>query len=179
MPYTRQTLSQLENQVAQDISGSLQGSDPLLRFSNLKIMGKVQARMSNLQLGYIDWIAKQTNPFTAEDEYLEAWAGLKNVFRKPATSASGQATFTGTEGVTIPAGTTLVRGDGVTSTTAADVVVTGGAAIVTATVTADPTGQTGEFGNADIGTTMSLSQAIDGVQVNGTVSTAFTGGVDL
>src|SRR4051812_2127816 len=112
MPFVRPTLSDLDNQVAQDIAAALPGSDPLLRFSNLKITGKAQARLANLHFGYLDWIARQTNPFTAEGEYLEAWAALKGVYRKLATSASGVVNFPGTPGLIIPAGAGVVRGDG-------------------------------------------------------------------
>lgn len=179
MPYQRPTLTDLENQVAQDIQAALPGAQPLLRFSNLRITGRVQARLANLHYGYLDWIAKQATPFTATDEFLEGWAALKNVFRKAATSASGAVTFTATDGTIIPAGTSIVRGDGVTGVTTADATAAGGTAVVQATIDADPTGAAGAFGNTDFGVAMSLSQAIAGVQASGSVSTAFTGGADL
>ena len=179
MPYARPTLTDLRNQVAQDIASALPGSDALLRFSNLNITGVAQANLANLHYGYLDWIAKQSNPFTASDEYLEGWAALKGVYRKAASSASGSVTFAGTNGVVIPAGTVLVRGDGVTASTAADVVVAGGAVTVLATMTADPAGATGAFGNGVVGVGMALSQAIGGIQANGVVSKAFTGGADI
>ncbi len=165
--------------VAQDIAGALQGSDPLLRFSNLNITGVAQANLANLHFGYLDYIAKQANPFTATDEYLEAWAALKKVFRKAATSASGAVSFPGTNGLTIPAGSTIVRGDGITAVTTADASVIGGTVTVNATITADLTGLTGAFGNTAVGVTFTLSQAIAGIQSNGSVSTAFTGGADI
>jgi uncharacterized phage protein gp47/JayE len=179
MPYSRPTLTDLDNQVAQDIESALPGTQPLLRFANLRITGRAQARLANLHYGYLDWIAKQSNPFTAEDEFLEAWAALKNVYRKAAASASGAVTFTGTNGLVIPAGTSIVRDDGVTATVSADATVTGGSVVVSATVDADPTGATGAFGNADAGVTMRLGQAIAGIQSAGTISTAFTGGADM
>lgn len=179
MPYSRPNLSTLRQQVAQDIAAALPGSDPLLRFSNLNITGVAQANLANLQFGYLDWIAQQSNPFTAEGEFLEAWAALKAVYRKPASAASGAVTFSGTSGVVIPAGTGLVRGDGVTATTAADATVVAGTVTVSATVAPDPAGQAGAFGNAAVGTAMALAQPIAGVQANGSISTAFTGGADI
>lgn len=180
MPFQRPTLTDLINQAAQDIAAELPGSDPLLRFSNLGIMGKVQANLAHLIYGYLDWISQQATPFTATEEALEAWAALKSVFRKPATSASGAATFNGLSGSLIPNGSKLVRGDGVTYTSTADATVsTGGTAIVQATADADPTGLTGAFGDAVINTVLTLGQAIAGVQSNGIVTTAFTGGADL
>ncbi|PJC99204.1 phage baseplate protein [Janthinobacterium sp. BJB1] len=179
MPYTRPTLSDLRSQVAQDISAALPGADALLRFSNLNITGVAQANLANLHYGYLDWIALQANPFTATDEYLEGWAALKGIYRKGATSATGKVTFSATSGSVIAAGTTLVRGDGATASTLDDAVEIGGRVTVRATITADPAGSAGAFGNAAVGVVMSLSQAHAGIQANGVVSVAFTGGADI
>jgi uncharacterized phage protein gp47/JayE len=117
MPFQRKTLSTLVSEVAADISSALQGADALLRFAVLKVVGKVQAAMCNLQFGYLDWIARMAVPFTAEDEYLEGWAALKGVYRKAATKAQLTAQFPGTTGKVLSAGTAVARGDGVTYTT--------------------------------------------------------------
>src|SRR5260363_178601 len=73
-----------------------------------------QAALAHLHYGYLDWIARQGVPFTAEDEYLEGWAALKGVYRKPAQAAAGRVTFTGAPGAVIPKGAPLVRSDGMT-----------------------------------------------------------------
>lgn len=183
MPYARPTLTDLRNQTAADIQAALPGSDPLLRFSSLNVLGRALAGLGNSQYGYTDWVAKQSNPFTATDEFLEAWAALKNVFREPATQAGfavpGQVTFPGTNGVDLPIGAQLIRGDGVTFTTTSDGVVAGNVVVVNASTDADPTGLTGAFGNCGIGTVMTLGTAIAGIQSTGTVTTAFTGGADV
>lgn len=180
MPFSRPTLAEIQQQVAQDINAQLPGADALLRFSNMGITGRVQAGLTHLHYGYLDWIAKQAVPYTATGEFLEAWAGLKGVTRKPAAQASGQVTFNGAVGTLIPAGTPLVRGDGVGYTSTADATVSGGGtATVLATANADATGQTGAFGNCAAGTVITLGTAIAGVQSGGTVAVAFTGGADL
>ncbi|URF02784.1 baseplate J/gp47 family protein [Cupriavidus campinensis] len=128
----------------------------------------------HLQYGYLDWIARQSVPFTAEDENLEAWGALKGVYRKDATAADGFATFSGSAGE-IPAGWGLVRSDGVKYTVSATASIgVGGAAQVEATAN-----DTGAAGNCAIGTQMSLASPINGVQSNGTVSSPFTGGADV
>jgi uncharacterized phage protein gp47/JayE len=184
MPYARQTLSQLQAGAASDITAALPGSDPLLRFANLNIIGTVLTNLANLHYGYQDWIAKQAVPFTATDEYLQGWAALKKVYLEPAVQAGlaspGYVTFNGTPTTPIPVGTTLVRGDGVEFTSTATVTVSGGGtAAVPAVANADPTGLTGAFGNTPVGVVMTLAQAIAGVTSTGTVTTAFTGGTDL
>jgi uncharacterized phage protein gp47/JayE len=180
MPYQRPTLTSLRSDIAQDIAASLDGADPLLRFSNLNIMGTAQAGLASLHYGYLDWISLQSNPFTATDEYLEGWAGLIGVIRIGATSASGFVTFSGTAGAIIPAGTALVSGDGTAfTTTAAAAVGAGGTVVVAATANADTTGLTGAFGNVAAGVVMTIAQVIAGIQSTGAVSTAFTGGADI
>jgi uncharacterized phage protein gp47/JayE len=183
MPYARPTLTQLRSQVAADISAGLQGSDALLRFSSLNILGTALAGLAQLQYGYTDFVSLQANPFTATEEWLEAWAALKNVFREAATQAGlavpGQVTFSGTNGISLPSGTPLVRGDGVGFTTTAIGTVSGGTVTVPAVANADPSGLTGAFGNCAIGTVMTLGTAIAGIQSTGSVTTAFTGGADV
>lgn len=184
MPWSRPTLSDLKGQVASDISTGLQGSDPLLRFSSLKVLGQALAGLANEQYGYTDYVARQSNPFTATDEFLEAWAALKNIYRLAATQAGsstpGQITFPATAGVQIPIGTGITRGgDGVQYVTTALATATGNSITVNAEAVADPTGLTGAFGNCAVGTVMTLTTSISGVSSTGSVSSAFTGGADI
>lgn len=173
MPFSRPTLSGLRSQAAADINAALPGVDALLRYSNLSIMGDVLAGMTNGLYGYLDWIARQSVPFTATEEYLEGWAALKGVTRKPATKATGSATFTGTSG-TIPAGTIAVRADGLQFLTLADATVAGGS--VTVDVIADTAGAAG---NTPPGATLSLAAGIPGINAQGSVTDALIGGADV
>ena len=179
MPFARPTLTDLRAQVAADISSGLPGSDPLLRFSALKVLGDAEAGLAYLHYGYTDWVSKQSNPFTATGEFLEAWAALKDVFRLAATRATGQITFSGTNGTSIPSGTPIVRGDGVGYTTTVSATESGGVAVVSAIANADATGLTGTFGNCQAGTAMTITSAIAGITSTGSVTTAFTGGADV
>lgn len=174
MPYLRPTLAQLKAQVAADIQSALPGSDPLLRFSNLNITGVALANLANLMFGYLDWIAQQSVPFTATDEFLYGWGSLKNVEPLPALAASnGAITFIGANGTVIADQTPLVRGDGAAFTVQGSQTISGGVAIVTATAYVP-----GSSGNTAVSSVMTLGTAIAGVQSNGTVTTAFTNGVN-
>lgn len=179
MPFSRPTLDDLRTQVLQDIASQLPGTDPILRYSNLNIMGRVQAGLAQEHYGYLDWISQQAVPFTCTDEFLEGWAALKGVYRLPATVATGAVTFTGTNGSVIPSGTPLKRSDGMAFVTTADATIASGSAVAPAEAVADPAGQVGANGNTDVGVQMSLSSAISGVNGTGSVSTAFTGGADI
>lgn len=165
MPFQRKTLSTLISEVAADISSALHGADALLRFAVLRVIGKVQAGMTHLQFGYLDWIAKMAVPFTAEDEYLEGWAALKKVYRKAASQAQLTAKFVGTVGKPLSAGTPVVRGDGVSYTTSTTGTI-GSDGTVTVSIVADVAGAAG---NADPGTAVSLGVAVDGIQTAGSV----------
>lgn len=178
MPFKRPTLTDLRNATAQDINSALPNADALLRYSNLGILGDVQAGMTHLMYGYLDWIALQGVPFTATDEYLEAWGSLKNVYKKAATQATGTVVFLGTNGVDIPTGTPITRSDGTEYASTADAVVVGGSATISVIANADASGLTGAFGNCVAGTQLSLGQSISGVTSTG-VSMIVTGGADL
>ncbi|SIT50432.1 putative phage Mu protein gp47-like protein [Paraburkholderia piptadeniae] len=172
MPYARPTLTELRSEVASDIASSLKGSDPLLRYSNLKITGDAQAGLAHLHFGYLDWIAKQAVPWTATGEYLAAWGALKKVAQKDATFSSGSVTFSGASG-TIDAGAQFVLGDGTAYTATSSGTISSGSVTVTAKAV-----EAGSAGNCSAGAVMTLSTAIPGIQSNGVAATDFTGGAD-
>jgi uncharacterized phage protein gp47/JayE len=174
MPYARKTLAQIRSDAMADIAAALEGSDPLLRFAALKIIGVVLAGMTNEEYGYLDWIAKQTNPFTAEGEYLEAWGALKKVYRKDASAAVLSAAFTGVAGKPLDDGTPVDRSDGTAYTTSGTQIVVGTS--VTVTIVANVAGTAG---NADPGTVMSLGVAVDGIQSTGSVTAVVSSGADI
>lgn len=185
MPYNRPTLTELRSRNKAAALSSLKTVGALLRFSNIGILADVDAGMSYLHYGYIDWIAKQSNPYTATNEYLAAWAALVSIYRKSATAATGAAmTFTGIPGSVIPANTVINRSDDYQYTVDAELTI-GSTGTVTGSITAvlpdtatDSTGG-GDDGNADAGTTLTLDVAIDGVDSTVTATTAITGGADI
>ncbi|RUP38831.1 MAG: baseplate J/gp47 family protein [Acinetobacter sp.] len=177
MAFKRKTLTELVQQSLQNITSSLPESDSLLRFSNLNILGTVQAGMNHQQYGYLDYIALQATPYTATDEYLAAWGALRGVYQKAATQATGTVTFNAVSGAVIPDGTKIIRSDGKQYTVLSTELGTG---TITATIqaVADPDGISGADGNCESGTQFALGQSISGVNPNG-VSGLITGGADL
>jgi len=173
MPFDRPSLSDLRSQAAADINAALPGVDSLLRYSNLGILGDVLAGMGNGLYGYLDWIARQSVPFTASDEYLEGWAALKGVIRKPATTASGSVTFTGTSG-TISAGTLLVRSDGAQFSVDTTATISAGAVVVDVTAV-----EAGSSGNTPVSAFMNLTAGVPGINAQGSVTTPIVGGADV
>ena len=171
MPFLRKTLSQLIDDCLADL-----GANATLRFSMLRVLGKTQAGLAHGHYGYLDYIAHQAVPFTADGEYLEGWAALKGVIRNPATAASGSVTFLGNVGVTLPAGTTVVRAtDGISyTTTQAATVGSNGQVVVPVIAQATP----GVAGNTVASTKMVLAQSIAGIGASGSAGN-ITGGADL
>lgn len=187
MPYQRPTLTQLRARVVAAVNSQLPGADALLRFSNVGVLSAVQAGLSHSHYGYLDWISKQTNPFTATGEYLEAWGALKQVYRKAAVQASGQVTFLCAASTSaIASGTPILRSDGtpyIAVAVAAPVAAPGGSTqpyqiVVTVDAEPDPTGLTGAFGDCVSGTQFTLGQTVAGVTSSG-LSGLITGGADL
>jgi uncharacterized phage protein gp47/JayE len=174
MPFDRPTLTQLRQQIAADIGASLPGADALLRYSNLGIIGDVQAGALSGLYGYLDWIAREGVPFTATEEFLEGWAALKGVTRKPAVAAAGFATFTGASGAVIAAGSPVSGSGGANYTVTADTPVSGGSALVPLVATS-----LGVAGNIAAGAAVTLSIAIVGVNSTGLAAGPISGGTDV
>lgn len=170
MPFARPTLTELRDQARTDF-----GVAARLRYSNERILADVVAGHAQGHYGYLDWIAKQANPFTATGEYAEAWGALKDVFRKPATAATGSVLLTGVSGTPIPVGSVVSRVDGVAYATAADAEIGGGGSISVAIEAVSA----GASGDADDGTPLTLGAAIPGVNSTGAADGPLTGGADV
>jgi len=184
MPYQRPTLSELRSRNRQFITSELENTGELLRFSNLRIMADMDAGMSHLHFAYLDWIARQSNPFTAEDEWLAAWGALKNVYRKDATAATGpKVSFKkGNAGSIVPAGTLLNRSNGVQYSLDQAVTISAdntGTGSVTAVLPDSDSSLSAADGNAPAGTTLTLDSAIDGVDSSAVAVEAITGGANM
>lgn len=175
MPYNRSTPAETLARLEAEIRLQLPGSDPQLRFSAERVLARLVAMASYEMDGYIEYVMKQILPTTCDVEYLPLHAFLWRIPQKSESFAIGEVTFTGTDGSTIPAGTSLRRQDGQEYTLDADATIASGSAqgAVTATVA-------GAAGNAETGASMALSSPVPGVQSGVTVATpGITGGVDL
>lgn len=185
MPFNRPTLSELRQRNLSYIQSELKTGGNLLRFSNIGVISDADAGMAHLHYGYLDYIALQSTPYNATDEYLAAWAALKDVFRKPANPATSPTVeFSGTAGRVVPAVSLLNRADGYQYsldhevTLGAGGTATGSITAVLPSVLDDTTGG-GIGGNADAGTSLTLDVAIDGVQSVATAIVKISGGADI
>lgn len=173
--FKRPSLQELITQAESNFNARIPGADARLRNSVLNALGRAVAGQGHLLHTYLNWIARQAIPDTADAENLDNWGGVWGVTRAPAAKAVGNVTFTGSNGAVVPTGTELLRSDGVLYITTADVTISGGSA--TAAVEAQIGGTNG---NAAIGVSLSLVSPIASVNSAATVAaTAIDGGVDI
>ena len=175
MPFARPTLTALRNTAVQDITTSgVPGLDGLLRNAVLRVLAWVMSGLAYSVYGYLDWIARQSVPFTSTDEYLEAWAALIGVYRKDATGSTGQAQFVGTVGLGLPTSATLTRQDGT------PFVVTEGAFVDASGFVTVPIAAAivGAVTNAESATPIAIDFPVPGINSGGMTVGPLVGGSD-
>lgn len=185
MPFKRKTLSELREENRQFMQAELESVGALLRFGNLKVLADMDAGMAHLHYAYLDYIALQTNPFTATGEHLAGWMALKQVYRKSASAARSSACLAnGTVGAILASGSVLNRSDGYQYTTDAELKIGAdgtGSVSVTAVLPdiSDDVSGGGASGNADAGTLLTLDANVSGVNTTLTLIEAASGGADI
>jgi uncharacterized phage protein gp47/JayE len=156
--FSKPTLATLISQAEANFNTRIPGADARLRNSVLNTMARVVAGQSHLLHNYLDWIARQAIPDTADAENLDNWGSVWGVTRIAASKAAGNVTFTGTDGVTVPTGTELQRADGILFVTTADVTISG------STGTAAAEARLGGLnGNTAAGVTVNMISPVAGV----------------
>lgn len=153
--YQTPTLTDLIALAQADITDStLPGADGLLPVSNLVIMAMVQARLAYDHYGYLANIALNSVPFTATGQFTDAWAALKNVYRKDATAAGGTnaASWTGTPTTVLPDATPFTRSDGFSFETVGAGTIAGNGTVIASVVALE----VGSAGNTSVGALVSL-----------------------
>ena len=174
MPFNRPPLDLLIARSAASMQSRLPGTDAVLRRSLSGIVARMSAGTEHGLYGYLDWLARQLMPDTAEEEHLERWASIWGVSRKAAGHASGDVSITGTPGTVLPEGTICLRSDAVRYAVVSD-----------ATVGDDGTGtaflsavDAGTAGNAPIGTVLALASPVSGLDSRVQAADGLTGGTD-
>ncbi len=138
----------------------------------LNILAKMEAGSVHGLYGYLEWIALQGMPDTAEDEHLERWASIWGKERNGNTKASGKAAFSGTDGSVVPNGEQVKRADDVEYVTTADGIIAAGTVEVPIKAV-----KAGANSNAATGTKLNLLSPLDGIK-SIAVSGELAGGTD-
>lgn len=167
MPWTTPTLRDTRR-LTRDYVLSQLGAKAMIPNSVLRIMSDAMAGLTHLTFLYLDWLAKQLMPDTAEKVWLDRhgviWLtnadGSKG--RKAATYAQGTVEFvnqTGVAGAIIPVGTTMNGSNGVQyQTVTAGEIGSGGAGTAAAVALTS-----GSVGNLPDGDALAINPTIPGV----------------
>ena len=176
MPWSTPTLKETRKLTRDYVLSQLKAR-AMVPNSALRIMSDGQGGLTHLTLLYLDWLAKQLMPDSAEQEWLDRhgqiWLvnadGSKG--RKAATYAHGEVQFDGAASTTVPIGTVMSGGNSVNYQT-----VTAGAIGSDGLGSADAVALTaGSVGNLPDGTALTVAQqGVDGATLFGDM----TGGVD-
>ena len=164
MAFERPTLTQIIKRVQADAESRM--GRKAMRWSLVPVLVRVIAGVSHGLHGFIAFVLRQCFTTTAEGAYLERRASEYGIYRKAASAATGEVTFTGAGQV--PSGAQLQAADeSVYVTTAASV---DGKAPITAAAA-------GAAGNASGGMELVLVSPVAGV-MSTAVAGEITGGAD-
>ena len=191
MPWTTPALRDVRELVRDAVNASLPGADANVPNSVLRVLSDNQGALCHLTLQYVDWLALQLLPDTAETEWLDRHGHIwlvnadGSTGRKMATLATGTAQIQGmVDGTIVPAFTQLDSTIGlpsgfdspnatVTFETLTAITVSASAPVSVNIRCLDA----GSFGNLPDGSTLSITPPVAGVL---TTVTAYglTGGTD-
>jgi uncharacterized phage protein gp47/JayE len=130
MPWSTPTLRTVRGLVRDSVNASLPGADATVPNSVLRVVSDTQGALCHLTLQYIDWLALQLMPDTAETEWLDRHAQIwlvnadGSIGRKLATLSNGSVSMTALSVPTlVPQYTPVTGATGVAFETLADVLV--------------------------------------------------------
>ncbi|NYH07744.1 baseplate J/gp47 family protein [Pseudomonas moraviensis] len=169
MPFETPSLPVLIKRTQSDLAGDS------LRQSDAQVLARTLGGAVYGLYGYLDWIAEQILPDTADESTLERIAALRlNQPRKSAQVATGSVSFSASAGAVLDVDTLLQSNDGRTYRVTAARTTSNG--VNSTTIAAlDP----GSQGNADAGLTLVPVQPILGITGNSfsVLAPGLTGGI--
>jgi uncharacterized phage protein gp47/JayE len=161
--------------VRDSVRAYLPGADAAIANSVLRVMSDAMGAICHLTLQYIDWLALQLLPDTAEQEWLDRHANIwlvnadGSTGRKTATLADGSATMTGVGGAVVPEGQQLIAGSvgmtGVTYETTEEITIDADTPTPVTIRALDP----GTIGNQLAGSSLALINGPPNVDAEATV----------
>lgn len=174
MPFARPTLQDLIDRAEAEFDARIPGADSRLRRSILSVLARALAGAVYGLYGFLDFLARQLFPDTAEREFLDRWSGIWGVLRLAGAFAAGPVTVTGTNGTAVPVGALLVRADGAELEITIGGTVSGGTATVTVTAV-----QAGTTGNTVAATALTFKNPVAGIDAGAVVAAGgIVGGED-
>jgi uncharacterized phage protein gp47/JayE len=170
MPWSTPTLAAVRGLVRDSVRAKLPGSDATIPNSVLRVMSDVQGGLCHLTLQYVDWLALQLLPDTAEDVWLDRHGQIwlvnadGTVGRKQPTPSQGSVTATGILGTILPVAAQLTTANGINYETTQQITIGIGPTPVTVRAI-----DYGSQGNQVSGAILSFTNPIAGVDQVATV----------
>lgn len=173
--FARPTLKELRERVIATFNAYLPDTDARLRNSVLNVLAVIEADLANELYGYIDWLAAQIFPDTAEAENLDRWGAMWGVSRKVAGFATGEIAVSGMANAALVSGTEFKRGDGIVYRTVDSVTIPASGKLNVAVKSE----KIGLEANADEGVKLTLLSPVSGINTEATVAVnGLTGGAE-
>jgi uncharacterized phage protein gp47/JayE len=174
MPLERPTLPQLIDQGAAEFESRIPGILVRLRVGALSVLNRVLAGALSALYKYAERLNDQVWPDRCDVEELPKHGARWGKAQKEAAAAKGSCLFSGANGSEIPLATVVRRNDAVQYVTTELGTIAGGFATVPiAAVVA------GQDGNALLGTTLTLTSSVPGINAIASAGTAIVGGADV
>ena len=136
-------------------------------------LAAMQAAAEHSLYAFAEYQANQSHPRTCNDYWLSQWADAYQTPRLQPQYAAGEVALTGTDGLTIPSGTTMTHGSSSYITTTSATIDNGTATVSLRAV--DP----GIGGNLVESSNIGIDTPVAGIDSDAIVSRAVTGGADL
>lgn len=165
MPWATPTLRDVRSLVRDHIRAQLPGADASIPNSVLRVLSDAQGALCHLTLQFIDWLALQLLPDTAEHEWLSRHGAIwlvnsdGSTGRKMPTYAFGEFAASGDAGVLIPQATRFRGSSEVEYESLEEVVLLADAATPIPVRALRP----GSAGNLPAGTQMATTTTISGI----------------
>jgi len=112
MPYTKPTLTEIFNRVRNDIYTNLGLTVQYLRKGFIFALSWTLSGLFNGIYGYLDWILDQLFPDTADTDFVNRWASIKNLTPIEAQKSTGIVEVTGIIASNVAVDTEIIRNDG-------------------------------------------------------------------
>jgi len=168
------TTEEINDRIISDIESSIGQSTPLLAKAFNRVLAFALAGVFTILYKFGQWAIKQIFTITQDDDSLELKGNQYNIARKDATAAELTASFTGDNGINIPAGQQF-RGDsnGLLYSVQSTETIAGGTASANVLCLTS-----GENSNLVNGSTLTILQPIAGLDNQATISATVTEGED-
>lgn len=173
MAFTRPTLAEILSRVQTDFISRLELTGAILRRSMVYVLSRVIAGAAHMLHGHLDFLGRQLFPDQSDDAYLVRQAAVFGIAKTAPSFATATCEITGVDTTAIPAGTILVRSDGVTYTT--DSIGTIASGVVATNITADVAGADGSL---TVGVVLAFESPISGADATTAVTVVLTDGTD-